>query len=77
MAHTKVTAELEIRALLGEAQQELNTFQTGLKKLWQNGEPPKNVLKAYEHLTQKLGTLQDLAQKGLVDETELASITTE
>lgn len=77
MANKRITAELEIKTILGNAQQDLNTFQQALKKVWTNGEPPKNILKAYESLSQRLAAMQTLTKKGVVDSSELASVTAE
>lgn len=72
---TKITAELEIKALLSDAQADLEAFSRGLQNAWKNGEPPKNLLKLYEQLGQRLTSMQETSKKGIVDSSELSQVT--
>jgi hypothetical protein len=55
-----------------EAQKELQIFNESLGQTWKNGEPPKNVMRAYEELRNRLASLQELSKKGVVNSAELA-----
>lgn len=68
---TKFTAEIEIKALLTKAEQEMASFGKGLKSAWQGGEPPKGMLKAVEDLRARLESLRMVAAKGVVDYSDL------
>ena len=72
MNKQQFTAELRINAIVTEAQRELQAFSNSLGQTWKNGEPPKNVMRAYEELRNRLASLQELSKKGVVNSTELA-----
>ena len=72
MNKQQFTAELRINAIVTEAQRELQAFSNSLEQTWKNGEPPKNVMRAYEELRNRLASLQELSKKGVVNSAELS-----
>ena len=72
MNKQQFTAELRINAIVTEAQRELQAFSNSLGQTWKNGEPPKNVMRAYEELRNRLASLQELSKKGVVNSAELS-----
>ena len=71
MNKSTFTAELRIKALIDDAQKELNSFGNSLKNAWANGNPPKSMLRTYEEMRVRLESLKQLAKKGVVDTSDL------
>lgn len=71
MQNKTLTYELKIRALIEEAQRDLEGFKKSLNSTWQSGEPPKHMLKSYETLRTYLESLKQIAAKGMVDTSDL------
>jgi hypothetical protein len=42
-----------------------------LKHAWQDGEPPKSLLRTYEQMRVRLESLKQISEKGLVDTSDL------
>ena len=70
---TKKVAEysLKINTLIDDAQKDLDSFKNSLHSLWQIGQPPKSYLKKYEDLKLRLASLREIADKGVVDSSDL------
>lgn len=71
MQNKTLTYELKIRALIEEAQRDLEGFKKSLNSTWQSGEPPKHMLKSYETLRTYLESLKQIAANGMVDTSDL------
>ena len=70
-ANKKITATIEIQALIAEAQDSLNSFKHSMDEMWQHSAPPKGLSKKYEELQNRLESLNLLTQDGIIDSTGL------
>ena len=68
----KIVTQIEIEALVAQAQKDLADVGSSMEILWKHGEPPKKLAKEYENLKIRLSSLQKIAKKGIVDTTDIA-----
>ena len=73
MNKQKFTAQIEVEAIISQAQKELAKLGKDVNKSWQNGSPPKGMLKQLESMRTRLTSLQNLTSKGVIDSSGLSS----
>ena len=72
MGDTKrLTTEIEIKALISSAERDLKAFKESLDSMWKSGEPPKGLLRTFEGLRQRLQSLRQFSDQGVLDLSEL------
>ena len=73
MNKQKFTAQIEVEAIISQAQKELAKLGKDVNKSWQDGSPPKGMLKQLESMRTRLTSLQNLTSKGVIDSSGLSS----
>ena len=73
MNKQKFTAQIEVEAIISQAQKELAKLGKDVNKSWQNGSPPKGMLKQLESMRTRLTSLQNLTSSGVIDSSGLSS----
>ena len=73
MNKQKFTAQIEVQAIISQAQKELAKLGKDVNKSWQDGSPPKSMLKQLESMRTRLTSLQNLTSKGVIDSSGLSS----
>ena len=73
MNKQKFTAQIEVEAIISQAQKELAKLGKDVNKSWQDGSPPKSTLKQLESMRTRLTSLQNLTSKGVIDSSGLSS----
>ena len=72
MEKKKVTTQIEIEALVGQAEKALGDFKRSFETTWAAGTPPKSLIKSWEGLKLQLASLKEIAEKEMVDSSDLA-----
>lgn len=72
MNKQKLTTQIEIQALVGQAEQALKSFKQSFESTWSSGQPPKSLSKSWEGLRLQLASLKEIAGKEFVNSSDLA-----